>query len=288
MPGARVKPFLANLVDSDLEEDTTELSVIAKPATTKTMPAAKKGRGRAAASANKVTKSTRRRSSGRIAATVAAKAEVIEVLTDKTNQQAVRPARKGDKAGGDGEDVGMLEEVVSEKPKPSRGRPPKSAQGHPPNPKGRKAQQKAVPQAEADISETKDSEAMDLDDDDEAHDQLEDLPAKGSSLSVSSQALPAVPSSARSQRHVVDPDMSDSSVRRRLGELTKKYDVLEGRYRQLQEVGTREAEKNFDRLKKQTDERAQSKGPFPASRALTDARPTTQHPGNWSPSSKPS
>lgn len=56
----------------------------------------------------------------------------------------------------------------------------------------------------------------------------------------------------------MDVDMSDPSLRRRLGELTKKYDALEAKYRQLQEVGTKEAERNFDRLKKQADERAQS------------------------------
>lgn len=54
---------------------------------------------------------------------------------------------------------------------------------------------------------------------------------------------------------VVGYDASDVSLRRRLGDLTKKYDGLEMRHRDLREVGVKEAERNFDRLRKQADER---------------------------------
>ncbi|KAL1903021.1 hypothetical protein Sste5346_000934 [Sporothrix stenoceras] len=57
----------------------------------------------------------------------------------------------------------------------------------------------------------------------------------------------------------------DASVRRRLGELTKKYDTLEARYRDLKEIGVKEAERNFDRLKKQGEDRAKASNELIAS-----------------------
>ncbi|KAL8285915.1 hypothetical protein RB600_010065 [Gaeumannomyces tritici] len=56
-------------------------------------------------------------------------------------------------------------------------------------------------------------------------------------------------------RSTMDLDESDSSLRRRLGELTKKHDALEAKYRDLREIGVKEAERTFERLKKQTEER---------------------------------
>jgi hypothetical protein len=152
----------------------------------------------------------------------------------------------------------MMEEVSENPTKPARGRPARTAELPPPKTKGRKGQ-KTTPPTEAEMLETNSPERMHPDED-ETQDHLDDLPnARGSSLSAPAQLAAAVaPPSSRGQRDV-DMDMSESSVRRRLGELTKKYDTLEARYRQLQEIGTKEAEKNFDRLKKQTDERAQSK-----------------------------
>ena len=46
------------------------------------------------------------------------------------------------------------------------------------------------------------------------------------------------------------------TLRRRLGELTKSHAALEARYRDLRDIAARDAEINFDRLRKQTDERA--------------------------------
>ena len=48
---------------------------------------------------------------------------------------------------------------------------------------------------------------------------------------------------------------SDPNLRRKLGDITNKYAALETRYRNLREVGIKEAEANFERLKKTTDER---------------------------------
>lgn len=122
-----------------------------------------------------------------------------------------------------------------------------------PKPTGRPGRKPAA--AKAEIPATQLPEEMDVDE--EGHGELEDLPPPPSSGSSNAPFRGAVPSSVKSQR-VADVDMSDPSLRRRLGELTKKYEALEAKYRQLQEVGTKEAERNFDRFKKQADERAQS------------------------------
>jgi hypothetical protein len=38
--------------------------------------------------------------------------------------------------------------------------------------------------------------------------------------------------------------------------MTKKYESLELKYRDLRDIGIREAERNFDRLRKQGEEKA--------------------------------
>jgi tellurite resistance protein len=53
--------------------------------------------------------------------------------------------------------------------------------------------------------------------------------------------------------------MSDDTMRRQLEDLTKKYTALESRHRDLRDVGVREAERNFERLKKQAEERTAGK-----------------------------
>ena len=41
--------------------------------------------------------------------------------------------------------------------------------------------------------------------------------------------------------------------------MTQKYESLEHKYRDLKEVAVREAERNFDKLKKQSDEKSKGK-----------------------------
>ncbi|KAL9090499.1 MAG: hypothetical protein Q9165_005260 [Trypethelium subeluteriae] len=49
---------------------------------------------------------------------------------------------------------------------------------------------------------------------------------------------------------------TDPALRRKLGDATKKLESLEIKYRNLQEIGGRAAESNFEKLKKASDERA--------------------------------
>ena len=55
---------------------------------------------------------------------------------------------------------------------------------------------------------------------------------------------------------------NDPSLRRKLGELTKKFENLEVRYRNLREVGVKEAEANFEKLKEQSESKTKGTIPF--------------------------
>jgi len=55
-----------------------------------------------------------------------------------------------------------------------------------------------------------------------------------------------------------DTERNDPTLRRKLGEVTKKYENLHLKYQDLREIGLKEAERNFERLKKQNEERTKS------------------------------
>ncbi|KAL7627619.1 hypothetical protein AAE478_001812 [Parahypoxylon ruwenzoriense] len=138
-------------------------------------------------------------------------------------------------------------------PAPKRGRKPKSKVETPPlEPEIPETQQ-----AETEIPETQPIETTELSVEGE-YEQIDDLPSHNrpglSSAQIPrthhvfSTSLRAVPAS--------DSELHDSSMRRRVGELTRKYEALETKYRDLREIGVNEAERNYDRLKKQGEERA--------------------------------
>ena len=259
------------MVDSDLEDESSDFSLAAKPRVAATTAMPPKKRGRPAGSVNKVTKpaqkSASRRTSGRLAAAAADEIqESPQALSDRSNQQNARGRRKTAKdTTPDAED----------KPKPTRGRPRTTkaaakpadvehededtiaddAPSQPPPPKVRGRPGRNPAAAKTEIPETQLPTEMDVDE--EEPDELDELPSRPSSGSSNAPVRGTAFSPVKSQRPA-DMDMSDSTLRRRLGELTKKHEALEAKYRQLQEVGTKEAERNFDRFKKQADERAQS------------------------------
>jgi hypothetical protein len=53
---------------------------------------------------------------------------------------------------------------------------------------------------------------------------------------------------------VSDTERNDPAIRRKLGEMTKKLENLDLKYRNFREIGIKEAENNFERLKKQSEE----------------------------------
>ncbi|PHH68107.1 hypothetical protein CDD82_833 [Ophiocordyceps australis] len=55
---------------------------------------------------------------------------------------------------------------------------------------------------------------------------------------------------------IARPEAGSTSLRRRLGELTRRYDNLTTRHGELRDVGVKAAERNFERFKKQVQESA--------------------------------
>lgn len=308
MSKAKVRSRLLQLVDSDSEDGIGGHSLAVAPhSTTKsrtsTMPPKKTKAGRPAA--NRVTKPAPKTSTSRLRATDRVVAAAEEVVGKKVaNATGGAPAKgtgrgKGRKpAAEEEEDTVMTEatETVVEtppatQPKGARGRPKKVVVEAEPSPpaarRGRKpAGKKSGVEDLSEIPETQQPDATQSDLDDE-YDDLADLPALHSPERVKpGRGSAPVPSSvSKRSLHALSPDKGDPALRRRLGEMTQKYESLEHKYRDLKEVAVREAERNFDKLKKQSEEK--SKGPPPpfplpfphlTNPLLSSRRPTHQHP----------
>ncbi|EWZ00849.1 hypothetical protein FOYG_00600 [Fusarium oxysporum NRRL 32931] len=251
-PRARAKPAvgLAGLLASDSEPDLDMFDQSELQAAVRTMSTTKKPRGRPPGTASKVTKTaprtTRRNSADKLAPLPEAIAQ--PATTSKINGGATKGGRKTKQLAPDEtvtfEDIGVPASVpATETKKGLRGRPkklngdtsilaPESAVKR----RGRPPRQPTTPFEE--IPETQAEDVMELDavpEEDEDRDSV-----VGTTEPLESWSSYGT---------------SDVALRRRLGELTKKYEALEMRHRDLREVGVREAERNFDRLKKQAEER---------------------------------
>jgi hypothetical protein len=268
MSRARAKlTTLVGLIDSD-EEDLEVLSTKAQTVA-KTMAPAKKSR---AVATSRVTKSTRTR-----------QAPSRKALTEKIeNVQEEAGQSKGTKRSAT-EDIQALDEQDAEdNPKAGRGRArankiQKIAEPEDelsviqlettvpaPVRRGRKPKTNVEPevpetqQPEMEIPETQQVNGAGMITEDE---QVEELPAYNQQGMSSAQRHQnsALFSAGRKPISASGSEMNDPVLRRRIGELTRKYESLEVKYRDLREIGVQEAERNFDRLKKQGEERAGSK-----------------------------
>ncbi|KAI1639842.1 chromosome segregation protein Csm1/Pcs1-domain-containing protein [Biscogniauxia mediterranea] len=111
-------------------------------------------------------------------------------------------------------------------------------------------------QLEAEIPETQPAGTMDLSIEEDG--EVEELPAY-SRAGLSSVQRPQSHIAFTAGRRTVpasDSDLHDPFTRRRLADLMRKYETLEAKYHDLREIGVIEAERNYDRLKKQGEERA--------------------------------
>ncbi|KAI1162510.1 chromosome segregation protein Csm1/Pcs1-domain-containing protein [Nemania serpens] len=113
-------------------------------------------------------------------------------------------------------------------------------------------------QPEREIPETQQVDMTDLNMEDE---RIEELPTHPShhrqgASSVQPHQSRLLFSANRRPIAASDSELNDPTLRRRIGELTRKHETLEAKYRDLQEIGIQEAERNFDRLRKQSEERA--------------------------------
>ncbi|KAI1275223.1 chromosome segregation protein Csm1/Pcs1-domain-containing protein [Xylaria sp. FL0933] len=141
------------------------------------------------------------------------------------------------------------------------------AETTPPQPvrRGRKPKINVEPeipetQPEMEIPETQQVDMADtkIAEDDPIDEPIEELPTyhrQGMSSAQRPQSR-VLFSASRRPVSASDSELNDPTLRRRIGELTRKHEALEAKYRDLREIGVQEAERNFDRLKKQNEERA--------------------------------
>lgn len=95
------------------------------------------------------------------------------------------------------------------------------------------------------------------------------VPARARSTSQQPRAYSREGSAALAERRLADADS-----RRKLAEMTSKYEDMRLRYESLSELGTNAAESNFDKLKRATDQRAKDATDLIASlkKELSEAR----------------
>ncbi|OLN95662.1 Monopolin complex subunit pcs1 [Colletotrichum chlorophyti] len=219
---------LLTLVDSDSDElsglnpkSGKDISSISDK-----MAPAKKSRGRPRA-ANKVTKpipkAASRRAAGRTAAAIARRdSDDTTETSSKSKAKATKRGRKASKS----------EEIPDSAIKRTtqttvRGRRP-----------GTKSTRK-------DDSEVAETQPFDILGHDKECDVFEDL---------------SVPKQPVYRNNLTganfDADINEVQLRRRLGEATRKYENLEQKYRDLRDIGVKAAERNFDILQKESEERA--------------------------------
>jgi len=244
----------------------------------KAMPPAKKGRPAATKVTKPASKSTRR-ASGRIAAAI----EEVggrQALADKTNQKNDEaPVKRGRKPSAKAAAALQATNALASppssdapKPKGARGRPrtakannSKEVQDSQDEDKsaamtkrGRKPALTEPGPAEEDVddaTEIPETQQPNMMPGNFPEDSLEDVQMEDVPVAKSSHPAGYL---ARRLASASDSDKSEPALRRRLGELNKKYESLETRYRDLHDIGIKEAERTFDRLKKQAEEKTKS------------------------------
>ncbi|KAK2760236.1 Glycosyl phosphatidyl inositol anchor synthesis [Arachnomyces sp. PD_36] len=111
--------------------------------------------------------------------------------------------------------------------------------------------QEAPPPEEEQVSEVEETTFPD-----EEEQAEQELPPSPSKQRINGH-VGARPQSARRQRvggpSDNEPTGGEPALRRKLGEMTKKYETLDAKYRNLREVGVVEANANFEKLRKQCD-----------------------------------
>lgn len=260
-PRARAKPA-TGLAASDSEPDLDAFDKSELQAVARTMSTTKKPRGRPPGTASKVTKTAprtaRRTSSDRLPA-VPESTEQSATATKK-NSGVAKATRKAQQIAPD--ETVTFDDIPATVPatdtkKGTRGRPkistgdtsivaPQSIVKR----RGRPPRQPAAVIEE--VPETQQADIMELDavlEEEEEGEEGEELENQDMGVASASAALESW----------AEYDTNDVSLRRRVGDLAKKYEALEARYRDLREIGVREAERNFDRLKKQAEERTAGK-----------------------------
>jgi hypothetical protein len=265
------KSTLSGLVDSD-SEDTQFVEAMPTPgSTTENRGAAKKARGRPKTAPAKVTKTKApaRRLSGRLIA----KAKAVEpeptkpkrkALADKTNRQFADETEEVDEFAHDG-DTEMADEldatvIVVKEIKPPATKKAASRRGVT---KTKAPAKRPVPMEKQIEKVVFESQVPEM--------EIENTRGEEEIEKPISKPVHTVARSRERSHHrqpsqhrrragsTSDTERCDPVLRRKLGDMTKKYESLNVKYQDLREIGLKEAERNFDRLKKQSEERIAGK-----------------------------
>lgn len=299
MPKAKQRnATLSGLVDSDSDDHFAGNDAMPTPdSATENAAVAKKGRGRG--KTTKVApmkvikaKAPSRRSSGRPNTkskpftAAQKKTGKRPALADKTNQQHVSDTEEVDEFAQDEEAVVVQTEIedtvmkvveakqpklkatTKKAPVKRGGKAAKEDSVEDTKPKSRPGRKKAP--AKEQIPEESSEKIMletqvqEMDVDVEADDEVEEtvsITVNNAARSRSDDRARQPPVKRRRAGSSSDTERDNPSLRRKLGDMTKKYDALHIRFQDLKEVASKEADHTFDRYKKQSEEK--EKGRFP-------------------------
>ena len=294
MPKAKVLPSLSGMIDTPDQSDEEMTTTV--DSNQENAAPVKKGRGRAAA-ARKTKPASKRLSGGKPKATTASKKAATKraPLKDQSNLQPSDTEEVDDfeeEVASTFVKPNARNKTTSEAPevqKPKRkGRPPgkgKAAAVKPevevepvpvitekdgdfeytprqtkPNGKVVKDSQPEEAPPERIVQET---QAMEVDgeapvDDDTIVPQSTYRKANNARAGSRQAAVPVYNGHRRAGSASDTERGGDPAIRRKLGDLTQKFESLDLKYRHLREVGVKEAEANFEKLRKQSEEKAKS------------------------------
>ena len=289
-----VASSLSELIDSPVASSDADVPVDDSNQENTTPP--KRGRGRAKAASARKTKPVSKRLSGGKAKTTAKRVAKRAPLKDKTNSKQANEAGEGgnqeeeaqEPPQEDGNVVDDQTEVQEPVKAKRKGRPRKVKEQAAEKPSSQPqttivddefeytpSTTRNARKALAVIStiETTDNNVvpetqMELDEateDDDLGALPESVSRQVSHARSSSMQPRPVPIGARHHAESTsDPERAgEPELRRKLGEMTKKFEGLDTKYRNLREIGVKEAEVNFDKLKRHSEERNKSKSIIP-------------------------
>jgi hypothetical protein len=180
-------------------------------------------------------------------------ASVVAIKQRKSQPSKVKPGKKVDKA---------IKEISSRSHDTNQRESPDAPRigSRPPTARSKASHLKRQPSAEPkqrnDIIQETQRSTVDMDD--YGDEDVEEPTPKpigrytGVPRAASQTRQTSVP--RRRAGSASDTERNDPAIRRKLGEMTKKLENLDLKYRNIREVGIKEAEHNFEKLKRQSEE----------------------------------
>jgi len=283
---------LSGLVDSESEDGLVAMPTPDSVAESKAPGRKARGRPKVAPAKVSKTKAPARRTSGRLNAKAPAPAPKKgkrQALADRTNQQNAEDTEEVDEFAQEDEvmqDAEIENTAVAVKQTKPKATKKKAAGGRSkavkevsrtdysieasedpkPEPKGGRKKGPAKKEIAPQPSPEKiipESQAPVMDVDNDADEEIEQTATKFAphvrSRSDSRARQPSVQRRRAGSASDTERERGDPVMRRKLGDMTKKYENLHIKYQDLKEIGLKESERNFERLKKQTEEKTKSK-----------------------------